>query len=82
MKLRWRDLIEDPASGRLSESKLWLHPAKAAFLWAFCAITWRNGLTEGLLWGFMVPLLAHEAVSRVISWRMGQPQQPPAEPPK
>lgn len=72
MKLRWRDLIEDPATGRLSESKLWIHPVKAAMLWAFCWETYHGRLTESILWAFGILLLSHETVSRIVSWRFGQ----------
>lgn len=64
--MKLSDLLTDPSTGRMSESKLWLHPAKLAYIWAFIHMTLNGGMTEPLLLAFCVPLLAHETISRVV----------------
>jgi hypothetical protein len=68
------ELITDPSTGRASESKIWLHPAKAVIIWAFAYLTLKGGMTSELIWAFSVPLFAHEAVSRIISMKISPTQ--------
>jgi hypothetical protein len=71
------ELVTDPVTGHYSESKLWLHPAKAAFIGSFIWYSYNGWLNEGLIWAYMVPLLAHESVSRFLTQRFGLLSQAP-----
>lgn len=68
--MKLSDLLTDPSTGRMSESKLWLHIAKPAFIWGYVYMTmhdkmdWMLALTFGLL------LMAHESISRLIGLRI------------
>lgn len=64
------ELVTDPSTGRMSESKLWIHPAKAVYIWAFVHLTLGGLMTESLLLAFCIPLLAHETISRVVGMKI------------
>lgn len=69
--VRLMELVTDPKTGRMSEAKLWLHPAKALMLWALWHETQAGRLTPEMLIWFALVLFAHEAISRFVSWRFG-----------
>lgn len=71
-RMKLSQLVTDPATGFLSESKLWLHPAKAVYIWAFVHMTLLGQMTESLLLAFCVPLLAHETISRYVGMRVAK----------
>lgn len=72
--MRLLQLLTDPATGRLSESKLWLHPTKAVLIWAFVYVTLHYPPSEWLWVAFGGLMLSHETVSRMVSWRYGKPE--------
>lgn len=69
--MRLMEFICDPATGNLSESKLWLHIAKGCMVWAFIYNVLKDSDTEWLWLVFATVLTAHEAFSRLISWKYG-----------
>ena len=65
---RWcvMDLITDPVTGRLAETKLWANIGKALMCWVLWNEATQGQVTESLLMWFGLLLFAHESVSRFL----------------
>lgn len=71
----WSDLYTDPATGRISESKIWINVGKAVATWAFVYLILHGKAEEFVWWAYLLVITAHEAISRVVSWRFGGQQR-------
>lgn len=69
--MKFSELLTDPATGKLAESKIWVNIAKACMVWAFIYNVWKDTDTEWLWLVFAAILTAHESFSRLISWKFG-----------
>jgi hypothetical protein len=64
------DLVTDPATGKLSESKCWANVGKLLMAWVLWHETDAGRVTEPLLMWFGILLFAHESVSRFLNNRL------------
>ena len=63
------DLVTDPISGRLAETKVWANAGKALMCWVVWHEAIQGQLTEPLLLWFAVAVLGHEAVTRFMNMK-------------
>ena len=75
---RWclMDLVTDPISGRLAETKIWSNAGKALMCWVMWHETVEGTITEPLLLWFAAAVLGHEAITRFMNIKREQGQQP------
>ena len=70
-KRRWcfMDLITDPISGRLAETKIWSNAGKGLMCWVLWHEAVQGQLTEPLLMWFGLVVLGHETVTRYLTMK-------------
>jgi len=70
--MKWSQLFTDPATGTVSESKLWINVGKGVATWAFIYMVLQGKAEESVWWAYLLVISCHEAISRVVSWRFGR----------
>lgn len=67
MKRKWclTDLITDPVSGRLSETKVSVLVGKALCMWGFVYLVLKGTSSEWLFLIMLITFMAHESWSRI-----------------
>jgi hypothetical protein len=70
------DLVTDPSTGRLSHSRLWSNVGSLAAVVVFVKVGWTGQLSAEVWAFFLAGVCGHAAVSKALSLKYRQPQQP------
>ena len=67
--MKLSELFTDPATNRLSESKIWVNVGKSVMTWWFVMTAMKGEITYEMVAAYGAIVVLHEAASRAISWR-------------
>ena len=70
------DLVTDPISGRLAETKIWSNAGKALMCWVVWHEAIQGQLTEPLLLWFAAAVLGHESLTRFMNMKREKENAP------